>query len=237
MIMSGENIEDQDVAPHDSAYIDLVRERLSIVRSRIVRAGGDPSAVRIVAVTKTFGLRACVAALSVGIADLGENYAEELTRKAVALQERPGLAPARWHFLGAIQRRKLARLAGHVALYEGVDRLEEGGAIARHQPGAAVLIEVDTTGRASRSGVSPQEVEGLLDGLLGLGLDVRGLMTIAAPEDPEAARRTFSCVGDLSRSLGLVECSMGMSEDLEYAVGAGATIVRVGRALFGPRPA
>jgi uncharacterized pyridoxal phosphate-containing UPF0001 family protein len=224
-------------APIDDAYIESVRERLAIVRSRIASAGGDEKAVRIVAVTKGFDERACLAALSLGVADLGENYADELLQKAVEPDLLKSTTTARWHFLGGIQRRKVARLVHHVALFQGVDRLEEGEAIARHAPGASVLIEVDTTGQPRRGGVVPKDVEKLLGGLLRLGLNVTGLMTIAAPGEPEAARKSFGCVSGLASTLGLKECSMGMSEDLEDAVAAGATIVRVGRGLFGPRPA
>jgi uncharacterized pyridoxal phosphate-containing UPF0001 family protein len=190
-----------------------------------------------VAVTKGFGLEAVRAALAVGHVDIGENYAGELVRKASALEAlEPGHGVV-WHFLGGIQRNKVARVAPFVALYEGVDRLEEGRAIARHAPGARVLVEVDTTGQPDRGGVAPGEVAPLVAGLGGLGLDVRGLMTVAPQDDPAGASRAFSTVAGLVGELGLAEASMGMTDDFEAAVAAGSTMVRVGRALFGPRPA
>ncbi|HUY29470.1 MAG TPA: alanine racemase [Acidimicrobiales bacterium] len=214
-----------------------VAARLEQVRLRIDAAGGDRELVRIVAVTKGFGPPAALAALAAGVADLGENYADELVAKAAALAATPAAVP-RWHFLGSIQRNKVARLAPHVALWQGVDRLEEGVAIARHAPGASVLVEVDTAGVAGRGGVAPADVPRLVSDLASLGLDVRGLMTVAPPmaAGSEAVGGAFDLVAGLRAELGLAEASMGMTDDLELAVRHGATTVRVGRALFGPRP-
>ncbi len=129
-----------------------------------------------------------------------------------------------------------ARLAPFVGLYETVDRLEEGVALARHRPGAAVLVEVDTTGLPGRGGVAADEAPRLVEDLAALGLDVQGLMTVAAPGDDDRARRSFAAVSSLVAELGLREASMGMSDDFELAVAEGSTMIRVGRALFGPRP-
>jgi uncharacterized pyridoxal phosphate-containing UPF0001 family protein len=142
----------------------------------------------------------------------------------------------RWHFLGAIQRNKVARLAPVVGVWQSVSRVEEGERIARFAPGAAVLVEVDTTGLSGRSGCPPDGVRALVARLRDAGLDVRGLMTVAAP-GAEAARAAFATVRALADELGLEERSMGMTDDLEAAVGAGTTMVRIGRALFGERPA
>lgn len=211
--------------------------RLATLRERIAAAGGDPRRVRVVAVTKGLSCAAARAAAAGGCVDLGENYAGELIEKAGRLRDESADAGVRWHLIGGIQRRRLAALAPHVALYETVDRVEEGVAIARHAPGAAVLVEVETTGLAGRGGVPPGEVPELVDGLVALGLDVQGLMTVAAPGDEEGARRCFATVHSLVTDLGLSEASMGMSDDFELAVAEGSTMVRVGRALFGPRPA
>ncbi len=207
------------------------------VRARIAAAGGDPDKVRVVAVTKGFGPKAVDAARDAGVVDVGENYAQELLAKDEALRASGARDPAvRWHFLGAIQRNKIAALAPVVACWQSVARVVEGEAIARRRPGAAVLVEVDTTGAAGRNGCAPEGVPALVAGLRAARLEVEGLMTVA-PLDPDAARAAFRLVRSLADDLGLAERSMGMSDDLELAVAEGSTMVRVGRALFGDRPA
>ena len=141
-----------------------------------------------------------------------------------------------WHFLGTVQRNKVPRLAPIVGLWQSVARVAEGERIARVAAGARVLVQVETTGLPGRNGCAPSEVGELVARLADLGLDVRGLMTVAAP-GPAAAKAAFESVGRLADQLGLEERSMGMSDDLEAAVAAGTTMVRVGRALFGERPA
>jgi hypothetical protein len=218
-----------------SSASDQVAERLAAVRRRIEEAGGDLSRLRIVGVTKGFGPEAVAAARGAGLHDIGENYANELVAKATEMGE-DAPSPLRWHFLGAIQRNKVARLAPIVGLWQSVARAEEGARIARFAPGARVLVEVDSTGLAGRNGCPPDGVDALVAHLRGEDLDVRGLMTVAAP-DPDAARSAFDLVRRLADALGLEERSMGMSGDLEEAVRAGTTMVRIGRALFGERPA
>jgi len=208
---------------------DEVAARLATVRARIVRAGGDPDRVRVLAVTKGFGGQAVLAARAAGLTDLGENYAAELVRKA------PGPPGTRWHFLGAVQRNKVGLLAPLVDVWQGLARLAEGERIARFAPGARVLIQIDYTGLPGRNGCAPEDVPALAQALSALHLSVLGLMTVAPPE-PSAADAAFRSLGRLADSLGLPERSMGMSEDLEAAVAAGSTMVRVGRALFGERP-
>ncbi len=184
----------------------------------------------MVAVTKGFGPEAVRAALAAGLHDLGENYAQELVAKA-------GLAgvEARWHFLGAVQRRKIRLLAPIVDCWQGMAREVEGESLAEARPGASVLVQVDTSGLPGRGGCRPEQAAALVRSLAELGLDVRGLMTVAPP-DPEDARAGFRVVRGLADQLGLPERSMGMSGDLELAVREGATMVRVGQALFGSRP-
>ncbi len=218
-----------------SSASNWVAERLHSVRLRIAQAGGDPTAIRVVAVTKGFGPEAVVAARAAGLQDIGENYASELVDKAAALGDTSS-APTRWHFLGAIQRNKVARLAPIVGVWQSVSRVEEGARIARFAPGATVLVEVETTGLSGRNGCPPDDVRTLVPRLRDTGLDVRGLMTVAAP-GPEAAASAFEAVRSLADELGLEERSMGMTDDLEVAVRAGTTMVRIGRALFGERPA
>ncbi len=213
-----------------------VAAALERLRGRIVDAGGDAARVRVVAVTKGFGTDAVLAALAAGIPDVGENYAQELLSKDSALRDLSAEPGVRWHFLGAVQRNKVARLAPIVSCWQCLAREVEGEAIARRRPGAVVLVEVDTTEVPGRNGCPPGAVPALVRGLRAEGLDVRGLMTVAPP-DPEGARRAFRAVRALADDLGLPERSMGMSDDLELAVAEGSTMVRVGRALFGDRPA
>lgn len=212
-----------------------VAENLAAVRAGIVAAGGDPGAVRVVAVTKGFGLAAVRAARACGLEHVGENYADELVAKDAALAAAGETAP-RWHFLGAIQQNKVGRLAGRVARFEGVDRLAEGERIARLAPGSAVCVEVDTTGQAGRGGVAPGEVGALVRALGALPLRVEGLMTVAPAGAPAERAAAFATVARLVEELGLADASMGMSDDFPLAVAAGATTLRLGRVLFGPRP-
>jgi pyridoxal phosphate enzyme (YggS family) len=197
----------------------------------MVDAGADPAAVTVVAVTKGFGPEAVRAALDAGLADVGENYAQELVGKAAEIPE-----PVRWHFLGAPQRNKIPALAPLVALWQGVDRDEVLDAIARRRPDAAVLVEVNVAGDEAKHGCRPEDAAGLVERGRDLGLDVRGLMTVAPAGDRHSAQRCFAELAGMAGSLGLKELSMGMSDDFDLAVAEGATMVRLGRALFGPRP-
>ncbi len=182
--------------------------------------------------TKGFGPDAVAAAAAAGLTTVGENYAQELVAKVAAL-ELSG-PTVRWHFLGAVQRNKVPALAPLVDCWQSVARLAEGEAIGKRRPGADVLVEVDVSGEAGRNGCPPAGVPDLVAGLAGVGVDVRGLMAVAPLGAP--ARPAFRSVRELADRLGLAERSMGMSDDLEDAVAEGATIVRIGRALFGDRP-
>lgn len=214
-----------------AAMAERVAERLAEVRERIARAGGGPEHITVVAVTKGFGPDAVVAATSAGIWDVGENYAQDLLAKAP-------LAPAgaRWHFLGEPQRNKLARLAPVVHLWQALDSEARARALAQRCPGAAVLVEVRVVDEPGRHGVAMDEVPGLVEVATGQGLEVRGLMAVGPAGDAPAARRCFRTVAVMASKLGLAVVSMGMSADYEIAVAEGATMVRLGRALFGPRP-
>jgi pyridoxal phosphate enzyme (YggS family) len=203
---------------------------LAVVRARIAAAGGDEAAITLVAVTKGFGPGAVLAAAQAGLPDVGENYAQELVAKAATA---PG--GMRWHFLGPVQRNKVALLAPHVHLWQAIDRRAAGQAVGRRQPGARVLVQVNVTGQEGRHGCPPDDAAALVGALREDGLDVRGLMAVGPGGEPEAARPVFRHLAALARQLGLSELSMGMSDDLEVAVQEGATMVRVGRALFGPR--
>lgn len=203
-----------------------VAERVAEVRCRIATAaGGRP--VTLVAVTKGVDAGRIAAARDAGVDEFGENYAAELVAKAAVLP------PLQWHFLGAVQRRKVRDLAPLVGCWQSVDRVVAGQEIARRAPGAEVFVQVNPTGRPGRNGCAPDEAAALVEALGGLGLRVRGLMAVP---DREAPRPAFRRLASLGRELQLPELSMGMSDDLEVAVQEGSTMVRVGRALFGPRP-
>lgn len=207
-------------------------ERLDALRGRIEAVAAGRS-VEIVAVTKGFGPEAVDAAVAAGLISIGENYAQELLGKAAL---GAGGSAVRWHFIGAIQRNKVAVLAPHVALWHTVDRAAVVDAIAGHAPGAPVLIQVNLTGDSARPGAAWEDVGPLVSRGRDAGLDVRGLMGVGPAGDPELARPPFAALAALARRLGVRELSMGMSGDLEVAVTEGSTMVRVGTALFGPRP-
>jgi pyridoxal phosphate enzyme (YggS family) len=212
--------------------------RVAEVRERIRAAAPDPDRVTLVAVTKGFGAAVVRHALAAGLADIGESYVQELVAKADELAAEPGPAGAgpRWHAIGRLQRNKVRKAAPHVALWHSVDRLALGAEIARFAPGAAVLVQVNVAGEATKGGCEPAEVPALVDGLADRGLDVRGIMAMAPAGPPEGARPVFNAARELRDRLGLPEASMGMTDDYEVALSEGATIVRVGRGLFGPRP-
>ena len=213
-----------------------VARRLEVVRARIDAAAGGRE-VTLVAVTKGFGADAVRAALGLGLDLVGENYAQELVAKAADLDADPvpGVVPL-WHFLGRLQRNKVRHLAGVVAVWQSVDRAELVAEIATRAPGAAVLVQANLSGEAQKGGASLAEVPALVAQGRELGLDVRGLMGVGPAGEPEAARPGFRALVALADELGLPERSIGMSADLEVAVEEGATMVRVGTDLFGPRP-
>lgn len=209
--------------------VDEVAARLDVVRSRIAAAGG--AEVRIVAVTKGFGADAVDAAIAAGVSDIGESYAQETLPKLEAVEGHP-----RVHFIGGLQRNKIRRLAPVVDVWQSVDRRELGVEIARRAPGATTMVQVDLSGELSKRGCPPDEAEGLVAVLRDEGLKVVGLMGIGPLGPPSDARPGFRRLRELVDELGLDECSMGMSADLEVAVEEGSTMVRVGTDLFGPRP-
>ena len=205
-----------------------ITERVAEIRARIAGAGGDPDAVTIVG-AKPPSIDACAEAIAAGVVDLGENRAQELLAKA------PLVDGARWHFIGRLQTNKVRALAPHVSLWESVDRPELVAELARRAPGAAVLVQVNISDEPQKGGCAPAATRVLVDEAMAAGLAVRGLMGIGPDGDPEAARPGFVLLARLADELGLEVRSMGMSNDLEVAVQEGATMVRVGTGLFGPR--
>lgn len=219
-------------------------EGLARVRERLGRAaeaaGRDPSSITLVAVSKLQPEEAIRAAYGQGVRDFGESYAQELRAKGEALAD---LEDIRWHFIGHLQRNKVRQVAGRLAMLQTLDSprlVEELGKRLSGEP-LDVLLEVSLVGEASKSGCAPEELPALLDAARSEpALRVRGLMAIPPWEaEPEEARRYFVALRELRDRLGgaalLPELSMGMSGDFEVAVEEGATIVRVGTAIFGPR--
>jgi PLP dependent protein len=213
-----------------------VGERLARLRERIAAAGGGRD-VGIVAVTKGFGADAVRVALGLGLTAIGENYAQEAVAKAAELADDPvpGAEPA-WHFLGRLQRNKVRHLAPFVAVWESVDRAELVDEIAKRAPGAVVFVQANLSGEDQKGGAALDAVPELVARARTAGLRVEGLMGVAPAGDPEQARPGFAALVALADRLDLPQRSIGMSADLEVAVQEGATLVRVGTALFGPRP-
>jgi pyridoxal phosphate enzyme (YggS family) len=224
---------------------DGIRERLNQVRERIdraaERAGRDPSVVSLVAVSKTFSVDVVKAAIDAGTGDLGENRAQELKDKAAVLGH-----AARWHFVGPLQTNKVRVVMGIADLIHSVDREELAEVISRRAGSAHVtqdvLIEVNLSGEATKHGVPPSRALELLQAIGKLdNIAVKGLMTMAPfTEDPEISRPYFRQLAGLrDEAVAVVpeatDLSMGMSRDFEVAVEEGATLVRVGEAIFGSR--
>ncbi len=219
-----------------AACHEQVAAALDRARSRIAEAGGDPRRVRVLAVTKGQPVGAVRAALDAGLLDVGESYAQELLAKADALEPLLGaLAAPRWHLIGRLQRNKVRHVAPFVQLWQSVDRLSLAAEVARHAPGAAVLVQVNVSGAEQQGGCRPEQAAAVVEGCGDLGLDVRGVMAIG-PRGPSAdVASAFAAVRALADRLELPERSMGMSGDLEEAVRAGSTMVRLGtRAVRSP---
>lgn len=222
-----------------------VAARLAEVNERIEaaagRAGRDPAQVRLIAVSKGFPVDAALEAYRAGATHLGENRAQELKEKALAVS-----VPVVWHFIGHLQTNKARHVVGTARLIHSVDRFGLAEELARRarlrNVDQEVLVEVNVSGEVSKHGVEPAKALSLAEEIDALdGLAVRGLMTMAPlAEDAEEARPVFSELRDLGERLLEVvpdarELSMGMSRDFEVAIEEGATLVRVGEAIFGPR--
>jgi pyridoxal phosphate enzyme (YggS family) len=220
--------------------------RLNAVRARIARAaagaGRDAAAVRLLAVSKTFDWPAVRALAEAGQHAFGENYLQEALEKQAALRD----LPLEWHFIGPIQSNKTRPIAEQFSWVHSIDRLKIAERLSAQRPAGLpplqVCIEVNVSGEASKGGVAPAELPALADAVAGLPrLKLRGLMAIPAPTPDEVAQRAaFRQVREQldalrARGHALDTLSMGMSADLEAAILEGATIVRIGTALFGER--
>lgn len=220
-----------------------VRANLAQVRARIeraaLRAGRDPGSVRLVAVSKTKPAALVRAAYEAGQRDFGENYVQELVEKHAALADLEGIV---WHAIGHLQTNKARDVATRAGFVHSVDSAKLARELGKRTTGAlAVLVQVNVGGEAQKSGCEPGEVRAVLDAVRGeRALSLRGLMTVPPhTEDPEGARAYFEALARVRDEHGgagaLPELSMGMTHDLDVAVACGATMVRVGSALFGER--
>jgi pyridoxal phosphate enzyme (YggS family) len=223
-----------------------IAQRLQQLRSRIVAAAGeagrDPAEIRLIAASKTFDAAALREAHAAGQIDFGENYVQEALDKMGEL----GNLPLVWHFIGPIQSNKTRAIAEHFAWVHSVDRLKIAERLSAQRPSSVppldICLEVNISGEASKGGVTAQELPALARAVSHLPrLRLRGLMAIPAPStDPLVQRAAFAAVRRLYEALqgsgyALDTLSMGMSGDLEAAIAEGATMVRVGTAIFGER--
>ena len=223
-----------------------VGARVAEVRARIERAAQassrSPSDITLVAVSKGFPAEVVDAALEAGVVDLGENRAQEFAAKSGAVT-----GSARWHFVGRLQTNKVRLVVGACALIHSVDRPKLAEAISARARALGlvqdVLIEVNVSGERAKSGVATGDALAFGEKVRGLdAVRVRGLMTIPPwPDRPEDSAPHYATLRDLRDELvatvpEATELSMGMTRDFEVAVREGATLVRVGEAIFGPRP-
>jgi len=223
-----------------------IEQRLQQLRSRIVAAAGtagrDPAQIRLIAASKTFDAAAVREAHAVGQVDFGENYVQEALDKMGEL----GDLPLVWHFIGPIQSNKTRAIAERFDWVHSVDRLKTAERLSAQRPQSLppleICLEVNISGEASKGGVSGEDLPALAQAVSHLPrLRLRGLMAIPAPSsDPLEQRAAFAAVRRLYEALrasgySLDTLSMGMSGDLEAAIVEGATMVRVGTAIFGER--
>jgi pyridoxal phosphate enzyme (YggS family) len=225
------------------ANLQTVHER---IRHACKVAGRDVTQVTLLAVSKTFGVDAVLAAVAAGQRAFGENYVQEGVEKVQALREAlPGVALT-WHCIGPLQSNKTRLVAEHFDWVQSVDRLKVAQRLSEQRPQGReplnVCLQVNVDGGANKSGVAPAELLTLAQAVATLpNLRLRGLMCIPEPAEGMAAQRVAfdrarGLFDDLQRSgLALDTLSMGMSDDLDAAIASGSTLVRVGRAIFGSR--
>ncbi|NOJ80084.1 YggS family pyridoxal phosphate-dependent enzyme [Myxococcus xanthus] len=218
-----------------------VAERLASVRERVAaacaRAGRPVESVTLVAVSKLKPADLIREAYAAGQRDFGENYAQELRDKAAELADLEGV---RWHAIGALQTNKVKYVARAAGAFHALDRLEVARELSKRREGAPplpVYVEVNVGGEATKSGLAPDALGVFLDEVRALpGLQPVGLMALPPPTEEEArARADFQALRELARVHGLPGLSMGTTHDFEWAIEEGATVVRVGTAIFGER--
>jgi len=214
------------------------------VAAAAAAAGREARDVRIIAVAKTKPVEMISAAVAAGVTDVGENYVQEAVEKVRCIG-----AAVRWHMIGRLQRNKATKAVELFDVIHSLDSFPLGMALARHgerrgRP-VRVLVEVNVAGEATKAGIAPAQVSELLAGLATQpGVEIDGLMTVApAAPTPEAVRPYFRALrelrdrlrADAAANAPLRELSMGMTDDFEVAIEEGATMVRIGRAIFGER--
>jgi pyridoxal phosphate enzyme (YggS family) len=226
-----------------SDNLQAVRGSIDAAAKSVLRNGGD---VSLLAVSKTFGPDAVLEAAQAGQRAFGENYLQEALDKMAALQQRaPGLK-LEWHFIGPIQSNKTKPIAEHFDWVHSVEREKIAQRLSAqrpaHLPPLNICLQVNISGEASKSGVAPEDVLALAQAVTALpNLQLRGLMAIPQPaEDFESQRKPFAALKDLfeqlkAAGLPVDTLSMGMSADMHAAIAEGATIVRIGTAIFGER--
>jgi pyridoxal phosphate enzyme (YggS family) len=227
-----------------------IADNLAALKTRIAsaaaRAGRNPVAITLVAVTKTRNAEEVTESIRAGVTDVGENRVQESLAKKSLVN-----LPARWHLIGSLQTNKTRKALDTFDIVQSVDSLRLAEELDRRCASANrkldVLLEVNTSAEKSKHGIRPEELPALLAEVLRLDhLRLTGLMTIGpglAVEAPEASRPCFRLLARLAEDAGqahgiaLPHLSMGMSSDFEVGIEEGATIVRIGTAIFGPRPA
>ena len=211
------------------SYIEEVKERAQELAEAVkTKSGGNAI---LLPVTKGFGVGEVQAMLEVGLTKVGESYAQEILEKTKMITDNR----IAWHMIGRVQRNKVRKLSETVDLWHSVDREELIAEISKHKSDSKILIQVDMNDRHEQGGCSPENVPNLIEFASDKGVKVEGLMTIGVDHDIEATKNIFSELAKLSKKMGLKEISMGMSNDFEIAIDYGATILRVGRSIFGER--
>lgn len=211
------------------SYLKEVKER-ALELAEIVKNKSDGNAI-LLPVTKGFGAEEVQAMLEVGLTQVGESYAQEVIEKAQIFNDNR----IAWHMIGRVQSNKVRKLSETISLWHSVDRKDLITEISKRKKDSKVLIQVDMNNRPQQGGCSLEEVPELIEFASSKGLKVDGLMTIGVDQDVEATKRAFAGLAKLAESMGLREISMGMSDDYEIAIDHGATILRVGRGIFGER--
>jgi pyridoxal phosphate enzyme (YggS family) len=225
--------------------MSTISDRLKQVQSRIsqaaIAAGREPASIKLLAVSKTHPVAMLEAALAAGQTTFGESYLQDALPKIEAIGDQ-----AEWHFIGPIQSNKTRQIAAHFDWVHSVDRLKIAQRLNEQRPENLpplnVCLQINTSGEAAKAGISPDDTLELAEAINQLPhLRLRGLMTIPAREqDPARQRLPFQQLRQLFEQLNaegfkLDTLSMGMSADMEAAIAEGATLVRVGTAIFGPR--
>jgi len=233
-----------------SHVADNIRKLQSEISAAAINAGRDPNEITLIAVTKTYPAEAVTAAIHAGVTNAGENRVQEAVPKICALANDLSLSPLRWHLIGHLQSNKARLAVANFDMIHSVDSLKLATEINRHAAAAgklmSILIQVNISGEESKSGVDAESVEALVSGILEEcdHVAIHGFMTMAPLTEPEAARPTFKGLRELRDHISQeikhprftpAELSMGMSNDYRVAIEEGATMIRVGTAIFGKR--